>query len=69
MNNTNNEKIPKRINLNRIIRLGDKNLTVLEYLRDTEYPAELISIMADENCTISEALNIYKETRTVQSNY
>ena len=53
--------ISKRINLQKIIRIGDKNLTVLEYLKDTEYPAELISIMADENCSIIEALNIYKK--------
>ena len=53
-------KISKRINLKRVIRIGDRNLTVLEYLRDTEYPAELISIMADENCSAMDALKILK---------
>lgn len=56
-----NNKIPKRINLNKKIQLGNKKLTVLEYLRDTEYPAVLIKIMTEQNCTALEALEYIKQ--------
>lgn len=59
-------KIAKRINLKKQINLGNGSYTVLEYLRDTEYPAELISIMADESCDIRKALEIYKERQNVR---
>lgn len=56
-----NNKISKRINLNKKIQLGNKKLTVLEYLRDTEYPAVLIKIMTEQNCTALEALEYIKQ--------
>lgn len=55
------DNVSKRININRIIRLGDRKLTVLEYLRDTEYSPVLIKIMAEQNCSAIEALKYAKE--------
>lgn len=54
-------KISKRINLNKVIRLGDKRLTVLEYLKDTNYPPAVIKIMAEENCSAIQALEFIKK--------
>ena len=55
------DKIAKRVNLNRVIRLGDEKLTILEYLRDTKYPAVLIKIMTEQNCSAIEALDYIKK--------
>jgi len=55
-------KISKRINLNRKIRIGSKTLTVLEYLKDTNYPPDVVRIMADEGCDAVEAINILKNS-------
>ena len=55
------DNIVKRVNLNRVIRLGDDKLTILEYLRDTKYPPILIKIMTEQNCTALEALEYIKQ--------
>lgn len=65
-NKTTNDMLAKKININRVIRLGSTKLTVLEYLRDTDYPAELISIMADENCDPLEAATIMQNRKLIK---
>lgn len=56
-----NGKISRRVNLNKTIKLGDKEFTILEYLKDTSYPAKIISIMGDNSCSALEAYQIMKK--------
>lgn len=44
------EKIPRRLSGNKKIYLGEKSVSVIEYLRDTDWDPELISVMADDCC-------------------
>lgn len=44
------EKIPRRLSGRKKIYLGEKSVSVIEYLRDTDWDPELISVMADECC-------------------
>ena len=44
------EKIPRRLSHNKKIYLCEKSVSVIEYLRDTDWDPELISVMADECC-------------------
>lgn len=52
------DKIPRRLSSNKKIYLGEKSVSVVEYLRDTDWDPELISVMADECCDALSAVKI-----------
>lgn len=60
------EKIPRRISSRKKIYLGEKGVSVVEYLRDTDWDPELISVMADECCDALTAVKILIERRKEQ---
>lgn len=50
------DKVPRRLPSNKKIYLGEKSVSVIEYLRDTDWDPELISVMADECCDALSAV-------------
>lgn len=59
-------KIPRRLSSKKKIYLSEKSVSIIEYLRDTDWDPELISVMADECCDALTAVQILIKRREAE---